>query len=182
MAPKPVDVPQFASAQLALLARELQSEIAETADLVAAHSPQALQRSGLALTNLVLSGRRTGMGGRTVVELSADPATTTTTTSSSPGSSGGGQLPEHGLRTGDIVLVAAQPAGAAKRREMKEMERRGVKGVVVRTRRADVSVALDGGGGGGADGKGGADGGDEDAVLGGRVWMVKLADDVTYRR
>ncbi|TPX17977.1 uncharacterized protein E0L32_011945 [Thyridium curvatum] len=185
MAPKPVDVPQFASAQLALLARELRSEIAETADLVAAHSPQALQRSGLALTNLVLSGRRTGMGGRTVVELSADPATatTTTTTTSSPGSSGGGgaQLPEHGLRTGDIVLVAAQPAGAAKRREMKEMERRGVKGVVVRTRRADVSVALDGGGGG-ADGKGGADGGDEDAVLGGRVWMVKLADDVTYRR
>lgn len=38
----PLDIPQFAQTQLALLASELASEIAESAALVSLHSPQAL--------------------------------------------------------------------------------------------------------------------------------------------
>lgn len=161
MAPKPVDIPTFAAAQIALLDAEQKSEIAETSDLIAAHSPAALQRAGAAITNLAAASRRTGPGGKTVVELAPDPAV----------SGPGGELPEHGIRPGDIVLVGEQPAGSARRREVRDLERRGVRGVVTRVRRCDVGVALD------------ED--REDAVsaaLGGRVWIVKLADDVTFKR
>jgi DNA polymerase alpha-associated DNA helicase A len=151
----PIDIPTFAQAQLALLQAEQAAEIAETATLISNHSPTALQRAGVAVTNLVVSSQRTGAGGRTVLELGPDAAT-------------GGELPEHGVRTGDIVVVSEQPAGSARKREVKDLEKRGVRGVVTKVRRGDICVALD-------------EGRDE-VVLSGRVWVVKLADDVTYRR
>ncbi|TFB05629.1 DNA polymerase alpha-associated DNA helicase A [Trichoderma ghanense] len=154
---EPIDVPSFAATQIALLDQELQSEIQETSSLIANHSPTGLQRAGLAITNLTTSSQRTGLGGKTVLELGPDGATSST-----------GELPEHGIRTGDIVLVAEQPAGSAKKREVKELERKGARGVVTRVQRAAVSVALD-------------EGRDE-VSFSGRVWMVKLADEVTYRR
>lgn len=155
--PNAVDIPSFAGTQIALLDAEQKSEIAETSSLISAHSPSALQRAGVAITNLVVSSQRTGLGGKTVLDLAPDSAV-----------SGDGELPEHGIRTGDIVLVSEQPAGSAKKREVKDLERKGVKGVVTRVRRSDVGVALD-------DDK-------EDVALGGRLWIVKLADDVTFRR
>lgn len=154
---EPIDVPSFAATQLALLDQELQSEIQETSSLISNHSPTGLQRAGLAITNLTISSQRTGLGGKTVLELSPDSATSST-----------GELPEHGIRTGDIVLVAEQPAGSAKKREVKELERKGARGVVTKVQRAAVNVALD-------EGK-------DEVVFAGRVWMVKLADEVTYRR
>ncbi|UNI14469.1 DNA helicase [Purpureocillium takamizusanense] len=166
MAPKssePIDVPSFAATQLALLSHELQTEIAETRSFISSHTPTSLQRAGLALTNLSVASQRTGLGGRTVVQLAPDAAT-------SGGGGGGGDLPEHGIRTGDIVLVAEQPAGSAKKREVKELEKKGVRGVVVKVQKGAVGVALD-------------EGKDDDAGgFSGRVWIVKLADEVTYRR
>jgi len=156
---EPVDIPTFAQTQLTLLAAELEAEIAETSTLVSAHSPSALQRAGVAVTNLVVSAQRTGLGGKTVLELGPDSAT-------------GDELPEHGIRTGDIVVVSEQPAGSAKKREVREMEKKGAKGVVTRVGRSVVAIALD-------------DEEKEDVIAGGgsgRVWIVKLADDVTYRR
>lgn len=160
MAPEAVDIPTFAGTQIALLDAEQKSEIAETSHLISAHSPSALQRAGVAITNLTVSSQRTGLGGKTVIELAADSAV----------SSPDGELPEHGIRTGDIVLVSEQPAGSAKKREVKDLERKGVKGVVTRVRRGDVGVALD------------EDKEDVGAALGGRVWIVKLADEVTFKR
>ncbi|KAF5539612.1 HCS1-DNA helicase A [Fusarium mexicanum] len=154
---EPVDIPAFATTQIALLEQELQTEINETSTLISNHSPTALQRAGLALTNLVVSGQRTGLGGRTVLELSPDAAT------GSPD-----ELPEHGLRTGDIVLVAEQPAGSAKKREVKDLEKKGARGVVTRVSRGWIAVAID-------EGK-------EEVSFSGRVWAVKLADEVTYKR
>ncbi|KAJ0121072.1 dna helicase [Diaporthe amygdali] len=160
MAPKAVDIPTFAGTQIALLDAEQKSEIAETSQLISAHSPSALQRAGVAITNLTVSSQRTGLGGKTVIELTADSAV----------SASDGELPEHGIRTGDIVLVSEQPAGSAKKREVKDLERKGVKGVVTRVRKGDVGVALD------------EDKEDVGAALGGRVWIVKLADEVTFKR
>ncbi|KAF5557038.1 HCS1-DNA helicase A [Fusarium phyllophilum] len=154
---EPVDIPAFATTQLALLEQELQTEINETSTLISNHSPTALQRAGLALINLVVSGQRTGLGGRTVLELSPDAAT------GEPD-----ELPEHGLRTGDIVLVAEQPAGSAKKREVKDLEKKGARGVVTRVSRGWIAVAID-------EGK-------EEVGFSGRVWAVKLADEVTYKR
>ncbi|EWG43800.1 hypothetical protein FVEG_05119 [Fusarium verticillioides 7600] len=154
---EPVDISAFATTQLALLEQELQTEINETSTLISDHNPTALQRAGLALTNLVVSGQRTGLGGRAVLELSPDAAT------GSPD-----ELPEHGLRTGDIVLVAEQPAGSAKKREVKDLEKKGARGVVTRVNRGWIAVAVD-------EGK-------EEVGFLGRVWAVKLADEVTYKR
>ena len=158
MAPKEaVDIPSFARTQLALLDVELQSEIQETSTLVTGTSPTTLQHAGLAVTNLTVSSQRTGFGGKTVLELSPDSAT-----------SGTGELPEHGIRTGDIVLVSEQPAGSAKKREIQDLEKKGVRGVVTKIQKGAIGIAID-------EEK-------EDASLNGRVWLVKLADDVTYRR
>ena len=159
--PPQISIPTFAAAQLSLLAAEQAAEATEAATQASQHSPLALQRAGAALTNLVIGSTRTGFGGRTVIELVPDGATSTT-----------GELPaEHGIRTGDVVLVSELAAGGAKRREVKEMEKKGVRGVVVKVARGAVSVAAD-------------DEGKEDAVagLGGRVWIVRLADEVTYKR
>ncbi|KAH7329278.1 hypothetical protein B0I35DRAFT_448515 [Stachybotrys elegans] len=153
----PLDVGAFAATQLALLDRELQSEMDETSALITNHSPTALQRAGVAITNLVVSSQRTGLGGKSVLELGPDSATSAT-----------GELPEHGLRTGDIVLVAEQPAGSAKKREVKELERKGARGVVTKVHKTSLAVALD-------EGK-------EEVAFGGRVWAVKLADEVTHKR
>lgn len=158
MAPKQaVDIQAFANTQLALLEAELQSELQETSGLVSNTSPTSLQRAGLAVTNLVVSAQRTGLGGKTVIELSPDSATSST-----------GELPEHGVRTGDIVLVSEQPAGSARKKEIKDLEKKGVRGVITKVKKDSLSVA--------------ADEEREDAALAGRVWLVKLADDVTYRR
>lgn len=167
MAPKNfnIDIPTFAQTQLTLLAAEQETEIAETTSLIASRTPAALQRAGVALTNLEVVSQRTGMGGRTVFELGPDVATS----SSSASTAGVGELPEHGLRTGDIVLVAGQPAGSAKKREVRELEKNGVRGVVVKVGKSSVQVAVD-------------SEGQEEAGLSGRVWIVKLADDVTYAR
>ncbi|KAI1640458.1 P-loop containing nucleoside triphosphate hydrolase protein [Biscogniauxia mediterranea] len=153
---KSVDIPAFASTQLALLDAELQSELQETSGLVSSTSPTSLQRAGLAVTNLVISSQRTGLGGRTVLELGPDSAT-------------GGELPEHGIRTGDIVLVSEQPAGSAKKREIKDLEKKGARGVVTKIKKDAIAVAVD-------------EEKEDAASLSGRVWIVKLADDVTYRR
>ncbi|KAG4414151.1 hypothetical protein IFR04_012717 [Cadophora malorum] len=165
MAPKDaVDIPSFCTTQLSLLDAELQSELSETSSLISNTSPTSLQRAGIAITNLVLSSQRTGLGGKTVVELTPDSAT-----SSKKSKDGdGGELPEHGIRTGDIVVVSEQPAGSAKKKEVRELEEKGSRGVVTKVQRTAVWVALDG---------------EEDDVPGGkRMWIVKLANDVTYKR
>lgn len=152
-----ISIPDFCTTQLSLLDAELQSELLETTSLISSTSPTALQRAGLAITNLTLSSQRTGLGGKTVVELCPDSAT----------ANAEGDLPEHGIRTGDIVVVSEQPAGSAKKREIKELEAKGARGVVTRVGKGGVWVALDG---------------EEGEVGQKRVWIVKLANDVTYKR
>lgn len=66
------------------------------------------------------------------------------------------------------MLVAEQPAGSAKKREVKDLEKKGARGVVTKVTKGFVGVALD-------EGK-------EDVGFGGKVWIVKLADEVTYKR
>ena len=123
-----------------------------------------------------------------MLELAPDPATASSSTASSSSStaSSGPELPEHGIRTGDIVLVAEQPGGGAKKREVREMEGKGVKGVVTRVGKGIVGVAVDGEGkrvGGGGKGVGtGEEDGVERLMGEKRVWVVKVADDVTFRR
>jgi hypothetical protein len=167
MAPaSPMSIQTFAATQLYLLAAEQQAEIDESSSLIASHSPTALQRAGLALNNLVVTAQRTGLGGKTVLELGPDPATSSRPVGGKV--SDGSELPEHGLRTGDIVLVAEQPAGSTKKREVKELEKKGARGVITKVTKSAVGVALNDD--------------DRDDLGGGRMWIVKVADEVTHRR
>lgn len=127
----PTDIQTFAASQLALLEVEHSAEIEETAILTAAHAPIVLQRAGLALLNLHVVGQRTGFAGRTQIDLALDPTITS------------GDLPEHGLSSGDLCAVAEQPKGSEKKRDRETIEAKKVTGVVQRVRREDISVALD---------------------------------------
>jgi DNA polymerase alpha-associated DNA helicase A len=166
-----IDIPSFAGTQLSLLEAELQAELEETALLTSNASPKALQRAGLAILNLSLANQRTGLGGKTVLELELDSAVAAPATASSKskasgkpsakgkGGSGGGAskksaagtdaaedgrlFPEHGIRTGDIVAVQELPTGSAKKKEKNDLKSKGVEGVVVKVRAAEIQVACD---------------------------------------
>jgi len=142
-----MDVTQFATDQLFLLSAELDAETASTAAFLASTSPSVLARAGLAIINLVVSSQRTGLGGKTVLELEQDHAI-----------GNAGEIGEHGIRTGDIVKVGEQPKGNEKKKEKAGMEGRGVEGVIVRVNQRGLQVAL---------------GKEEDDVdgLGGRLWV-----------
>ena len=127
----PTDIQTFAASQLALLELEHSAEIEETAILSSAHAPIVLQRAGLALLNLQVVGQRTGFAGRTQIDLALDSSIAS------------GDLPEHGLSSGDLCAVAEQPKGGEKKRDREVIEARKVTGVVQRVRREDISVALD---------------------------------------
>lgn len=126
-----IDVSAFATRQLSLLDGELRAELAETQLLTSTHAPTVLQRAGLAILNLTVSSQRTGFGGKTLLEIGLDPAV------------GGGELPEHGLRVGDICAVAEQPKGAERKKEREGMEKKGVQGVITRVQKEHLTVALD---------------------------------------
>ncbi|KAL8873118.1 MAG: hypothetical protein Q9174_001365 [Haloplaca sp. 1 TL-2023] len=157
MAAKGLDISAFAKCQVGLLASELAAESSQSALLLSSHAPRTLARAGLAITNLTFSSQRTGMGGKTVVELVQDSAV------------GSGVLAEHGIRVGDIVRVGQQPKGGEKKTEKQDMESNGSEGVIVRVGQKVVQVALD-------------KEGDDSDRFGGRLWVVKLANDVTYKR
>jgi hypothetical protein len=70
-------------------------------------------------------------------------------------------IPEHGIRVGDIVAVQDQPSGSAKKTEKKELEKKGAEGVVLRVRRENVEIVLDKE--------------DADVPTGGKLWMLVYA-------
>lgn len=65
------------------------------------------------------------------------------------------------------MAVAEQPAGSARKREVQELEAKGARGVVVKVGRGVLGVALER---------------EEEDVEAARLWVVKLANDVTYKR
>lgn len=132
MAPTAVDIPAFASTQLALLSAELAAETASTSALLESTSPRTLSRAGFAILNLVVTSQRTGLGGKTVVELQQDHAI-----------GNAGEIGEHGIRVGDVVRVAEQPKGTERKKEKAGMVREGVEGIVVRVGQKGAQVALE---------------------------------------
>jgi DNA polymerase alpha-associated DNA helicase A len=153
----------FATTQLSLLHAEQAAEMAETALLLSGSPPPVLARAGLAILNLSLVSQRTGLGGRTVLELGVHPAVAAAPASSKrPGGGGlGGPngasnrgLAEHGIRTGDIVRVGELPKGGARKKEVGEIKGRAVEGVVTRVGERAVWVAVGKGGDRDEDGEG----------------------------
>lgn len=156
MTPKssPLSPSTFFTTQLSLLAAEQATEVAENRLLLSSAAPTTLARAGLAILNLSVASLRTGLGGRTVVELQLDPAV------ASSGKDGkGADLPEHGIRTGDIVRVGETPKATAKKKEAEALKGKGAEGVVTRVGQRAVWVAV------------GKDGGDDVEIPDGRLWV-----------
>ncbi|KAJ4522224.1 hypothetical protein HRR83_003812 [Exophiala dermatitidis] len=154
----------FLATLISLLSIEQDAEVAETTLLLSSTPPSTLARAGLAILSLSIQSLKTGLGGRSVVELGLDSAVINKDSK--------GELPEHGIRTGDIVRLGEMPKGTAKKKEVNELKGKGVEGVVTRVGERAVWVAL------------GKEGGSDDveAVPDGKLWLVKLANDVTFKR
>ncbi|KAJ5683687.1 uncharacterized protein N7477_000032 [Penicillium maclennaniae] len=170
MAPTPISIPLFAETQLQLLLREHEAEVssstlASTAASVSPSTRRKLQATGYALTGLVLSQCRTGMGGRVVGEFVPDPAIASK--SEDGASDGQPRLGSHGIRVGDVD----------KDKDGKDVK--GAEGVVTRTGDRAIWIAFGSSGGGGRSKE-------EDEAIeelwGKKLWAIKLANDVTYRR
>ncbi|KAF2239287.1 DNA helicase [Viridothelium virens] len=175
----PVAIPTFASHQLNLLSAELAAETSATALLTSTHSPSALSRAGLAITNLVIDSQRTGLGGKTVVQLGRDSAVgvsgkdkggKSSKSDAARDASDAAGLGEHGIRVGDVVGIGQQPKGAEKKKAKSELEKSRVEGVVVKVRQDAIEVAVE-------------KEDDAEGLLGGsKLWIVKLANEITYKR
>lgn len=111
--PTLADRDHFAQRQIRLLGEERRADVEEQEQLVSSLSIKALQARGLAVTDLVVGAKRTGLGGKVVVDLEWE----------------GTERRECGVRTGDIVRIQSKGGDA-------------VTGVVVRvwTR---IAVALE---------------------------------------
>ncbi|OQD75995.1 hypothetical protein PENDEC_c005G00367 [Penicillium decumbens] len=190
MAPTPISIPLFAETQLQLLLYEHEAEVsssslASTAASVSPSTRRTLQATGYALTGLVLSQCRTGMGGRVVGEFTPDPAIATGSKGEDGGASDGQPcFASHGIRVGDVVRVsdvsaAAKKVGKDKGNDGKEGAKGGPEGVVTRTGDKAIWIAF------GQRGSGGRSKEEDEAVeelWGKKLWALKLANDVTYRR
>eukprot|EP00842_Homolaphlyctis_polyrhiza_P005336 jgi/Hompol1/5803/HPOL_001928-RA len=64
-----VEVAEFVKTQLALIESERQAEIQEVNAMHAAYTLLDLQRRGVVLLALRISGIRSGLGGRTLVDI-----------------------------------------------------------------------------------------------------------------
>lgn len=157
-----LEVEAFAEDQLRFIAAERGLEAAESQAAVVNFSKKELERRGLAVTNLEIAGTKTGFGGKTLVELERAGATA--------GANKEDRIFFAGIvRTGDIVRIEEQPAGSTKKHALAEASKNGLEGVVSKVNDERITVTLS----------------HEDAEpssLRGRVWIVKLANNVTYDR
>ncbi|KAK2807241.1 hypothetical protein FQN50_005528 [Emmonsiellopsis sp. PD_5] len=200
--PIPIPIPPFANTQQSLLLTEHEAEIASspvslslsTATAVSPSTRRTLQATGYALTGLVLVNCRTGMGGREVGEFGVDSAIGGAAgkgrdrdkdKDKDTGKDGEGRLGAHGIRVGDVVrvedvAVGGRGVGGKKGGKGEEIggREKGIEGVVTRVGERGVWVAFGGKGAGG----GGREEESVEDLWGKKVWMVKLANDVTYRR
>ncbi|KAJ5239676.1 hypothetical protein N7468_004295 [Penicillium chermesinum] len=193
--PTPISISRFAETQLQLLLEEHEAEVsssslATTAASVSPSTRRTLQATGYALTGLVLSQCRTGLGGRVVGEFTPDPATQPSSKSqddsSARGSDGQPRLGQHGIRVGDVVRANDVSAATAKKMGKdkskdgaKDASKGGPEGVVTRVSDQAICVAF------GQQGSGAKSKEDDESVeelWGKKIWLIKLANDVTYRR
>lgn len=131
------------------------------------YSPKVLASFGLAIINLVMTNMRTGLGGKTLIELTLDPALSKLED----------DIPIGTLRVGDIVKLDRMALSSSKSFEKTE-ESSPLEGVIVKLAGKLVCVSV------------------EETASGEtlmalynntgndnmRMWLVKLANSVTYKR
>ena len=74
--------------------KEQEEDVAQTTEYINAYSPKKLALMGLAVINLNITNMRTGIGGKTILEMQLDNAVSN------------GDLSSVSMKTGDIVRIA----------------------------------------------------------------------------
>ncbi|KAK9448040.1 P-loop containing nucleoside triphosphate hydrolase protein [Limtongia smithiae] len=140
------------------LRKEREEDISQTQAQIASLPPKGLARRGLAILNVVVSDVRTALGGTAEISLVPDNAISQ-------------EIDKNiRIRTGDIVAVERIPSATEKKSKITTTATSRVEGVVVRISQKSIHVTLD-------------DKFTEKAMaLDGRLWIVKLANSVTYTR
>ncbi|PTU19896.1 hypothetical protein P175DRAFT_0439566 [Aspergillus ochraceoroseus IBT 24754] len=179
--PAPISIPLFAESQQQLLLKEHEADVASSslASTAASASPstrRTLQATGYALTGIILSQCRTGLGGRIVGEFAADSAISSGTTKgkdsedATAAADGKARLGAHGIRVGDVVRVH-EIGGAGPKKMGKDKgggnSSNGPEGVVTRVGESSVWIAFGQRGGGGGRSK-------EDDEMVEELWGKKL--------
>lgn len=170
--PPPISIPSFATSQLTLLRQEhdadvASSSLASTAASVSPSTRRTLQATGYALTGLILSQCRTGLGGRIVGEFGPDPAMSTSSKKDGDAGQDASGLGSHGIRVGDVVRV--NDLSSAGKKGKAEDQLKGPEGVVTKVTDKGVWIAF-GQRGGAAAGKRSKE--DDEAVE--ELWGKKL--------
>ncbi len=147
--PDATHVEAFARVYRGLLQRERRAEIEQTRELWAELPEEELERRGITLLGMTILERGIGLGGRVTLKMArAD----------------GRSLPPHRFQPGDVVALraATEHGGIVGRAELP--------GVVARTTRDRITVALD------------RDGDEQDGDLPDPLRIDRVAPDVTFRR
>ncbi|BFZ58095.1 hypothetical protein PYCC9005_005153 [Savitreella phatthalungensis] len=152
-----LDLSLFCKEQIEFIESERALEAQETQLAASAFSRKELERRGHAVLNLEVGGTRTGFGGKTLVELVPRSSTRDGRSSFSDA-----------MRTGDLVRLQPQLAGSANKIELAAASKDGVDGVVTRVSDDKITLTLDRE--------------DDDVPQAATLWLVKLANSVTYDR
>ncbi|CCG21196.1 Hcs1 protein [Candida orthopsilosis Co 90-125] len=148
----------------AAILKEQEEDVAQTTEYINAYPPKKLAQMGLAVINLNISNMRTGIGGKTILELQLDNAISN------------GDLSSASMKTGDIVRIDKMTKAKKKDEESKEKDE-SIEAVVVKVSNLTITVSVDESAG-------------DDKVLNyynntndsTRIWIVKLSNAITYKR
>lgn len=148
----------------AAILKEQEEDVAQTTEYINAYPPKKLAQMGLAVINLNISNMRTGIGGKTILELQLDNAISN------------GDLSSASMKTGDIVRIDKMTKAKKKDEESKEKDE-SIEAVVVKVSNLTITVSVDESAG-------------DDKVLNyynntndsTRIWIVKLSNSITYKR
>lgn len=145
---------------------EQKADLLATDEYLAKYASKKLAQFGLAVVNLIISNLRTGLGGKTLIELSLDSAVSNLDDDINPGS----------IRVGDIVKLSKMDNKKTPSDEKENLM--DVEAVVTKVSSKFIAVAVD------------EDSSDEKILSlynntgndSTKVWIVKLANSVTYKR
>lgn len=133
------------------------ADIDQTSELLNTLPPKKLAAKGLAIINLVSENIKTGLGGRTILELKNDL---------------GGHESElivaGDIRTGDIVRI--DKTASSTKKKVKD-EDTGCEGVVTRLSQTSIVITID-------------DNYEEKIlnIVNDKLWIVKISNSITYKR
>ena len=165
----------FVACNKTLIQRELDAEQAAQSSFLApllnksssqskdAPSWNALQRQGTALNSLAVTGMRSGLGGKTMIDFE-------------PSASSNNELPPHRFRVGDIVALVPHSSSSSKKGNSNTSENVTISAVVCRIKPTQVTVALS------------SDASNiEDSLFSGsdandRWRLIQLGNEITYKR